>query len=101
MHLNSEEALAIIDEWKYKQTPLQLQLPGAPAGTRTSATIWTRLGTKVTLQSETNQNIEVDLAGADFNGDGKTIGSALGAYLICEFGDDRVEFYGPPVKGLK
>jgi hypothetical protein len=91
MNISSKEAYSIIDAWRVASTPLLVHLAGREGDFQ--ATVVAIEGTVVGLVCG-NESLKMDLAGADFNGDGRPTGPNRGAYLVCEFRNgDRCSFY--------
>lgn len=91
MNISPKEAYSLIDAWKLASTPLLVHLVGREGDF--PAKVVAIEGTLVGLVSG-QESLKVDLAGADFNGDGRPTGPNRGAYLVCEFRNgDRCSFY--------
>jgi hypothetical protein len=91
MHISPEEAFSLLESWRDSHISLRVHLRGRrePAYT----TVREIEGSVVRLNSD-SEDLQIDLLGADFNGDGRTEHGNRGAYLVCEFGNgDRCSFY--------
>jgi hypothetical protein len=91
MHISSEEAFSLLKSWRNGRTALRVHLPGQTQPV--NSTIREIEGTVVRLGSDP-ETLQIDLHGADFNGDARKEHSSRGAYLVCEFrSGDRCSFY--------
>jgi hypothetical protein len=91
MHISPEEAFSILESWRNGRISLRVHLPGQAQPV--NSTIREIDGTVVHLGSDPG-TLQVDLHGADFNGDARKEYSSRGAYLVCEFrSGDRYSFY--------
>lgn len=99
MHITLDEGISLLENWKSTETVLQIYFSRPGAGRRElQAKIRTLRGSVVELDSSSDP-AEVDLTGAELNGDMRTpLHSTHGAYLVCEYRNgDRWSFYAPRV----
>ena len=101
MHITMDEAISLLDTWREENVPLIVYFsrPGASEpGPKLDARVTEIRGATVKFASG-SQEIDVDLSGAEFNGDRRgPLSGDHGAYLICEFrNDDRWSFYAPRI----
>jgi len=90
MHISIEEAVRLLQRWQSQVTPLRVHLPGRQ--TPVSGTVESLTGTVLRLGSNP-ESFQLDLQGAEFNGDDRA-GTSQGAYLVCEFrSGDRCSLY--------
>jgi hypothetical protein len=88
MHIPLDEALALLNDWRNKGTPLRIHVSALGAAQELRGRIQELNGTIVEVRDD-GPKFKVDLQGADFNGDWSPP-----AYLICEFRDGgRYSFY--------
>ena len=88
MHIRLEEALGLLETWRNLGTPLQVHVSRSGAQQDVRGAIRDIRGTVVGLGIDPTY-LELNLQGADFNGDEKSA-----AYLVCEFPNgDRYSFY--------
>ena len=88
MHIPLEEALSLLRSWRNEGTRLGIHASGSGFRQELRATIREMKGTVVELCDDRTK-LQVDLQGADFNGDLSAPG-----YLVCEFRNgDRYSFY--------
>ena len=93
MNITSEEAFSLLEGWRNAGTPLLVHLSGRQQAIQVA--IGALAGTVITIISG-SENLEIDLQGAEFNGDGHPRSSNHGAYRVCEFRNgDRCSFYVP------
>lgn len=83
MHLQLNEALALLDRWKNEGTRIRIRASGSTAPQELLGTIRKVTGSTVGIGDEAKK-LEIDLSGADLNGD-----PAHAEYLVCEFSDGR------------
>ena len=83
MHIQLNEALALLDRWKNEGTRIRMRASGPAISQELLGTIRATDGAVVDIGDEL-KNLELDLAGADLNGD-----PAHAEYLVCEFSDGR------------
>jgi hypothetical protein len=83
MHIQLNEALALLDSWKNEGTRIRMRASGSAAAQELLGTIRAVTGSNVGIGDDVKR-LEIDLTGADLNGD-----PAHGQYLVCEFSDGR------------
>lgn len=83
MHIQLNEALALLDRWKNEGTRIRLRASGPPSSQELLGTIRAVTGTTVGVGDDVKK-LEIDLTGADLNGD-----PDQAEYLVCEFSDGR------------
>jgi hypothetical protein len=84
MHIPLEEALTLLGRWRDQQTSLKVHLSCSGLRQDLESRIEDLRGTVVNVSAD-QPKLEVDLQGADFNGDQ--------SYLVCEFPNgDRCSF---------
>jgi hypothetical protein len=89
MHLRLDEALNLLNNWKNRETPLNVYVSRPGFLQDLNGKVRELRGTIVEVCAD-QSNLQLDLEGADFNGDGFTR-----EYLVCEFRDGkRYSFYG-------
>jgi hypothetical protein len=100
MHLTVEEALSLLKSWESDQTVLRIHFSGSKSSREVQASI-RLVGARVRLLAGAEE-VDIDLADAEFNGDRRSPPNAShGAYLICEFkSDDRLSLYAPRIKAI-
>lgn len=87
MHIRLEEALTLLNGWRNRETPLQLHVSCSGLRQDLQGTIRDLHGTLVDVSVD-QPKLQLDLQGADFNGD-----ESSPAYLVCEFPNgDRYSF---------
>jgi hypothetical protein len=79
MHISLEEALLLLNSWRNQGTRLRIHGSGAELLQDLRGTIRELNGTIVEVCDD-KRKLQVDLQGADFNGD-----VSSPAYLVCEF----------------
>jgi hypothetical protein len=96
MNLRLEEAISLFETWRSEQTELDVHFSTRKENKELRARVKSVAGTAIMLAGET-EDVEVQLEGADFNGDrGAPLNAKHGSYLVCEFrNDDRWAFYAP------
>jgi hypothetical protein len=88
MHIRLDEALMLLSRWRNRETSLRLHVSGSGAQHDLQGTIQDLQGTVVEVLAD-QAKLQLDLEGAEFNGDESTP-----AYLVCEFRDgNRYAFY--------
>ena len=96
MNITLQEAISILEMWQREATAMRVSFSGrGGANSREwEARVSSISGTSVTLAAS-SQQINVEIASAEFNGDARAPESAKhGAYLVCEFpNQDRWSFY--------
>jgi hypothetical protein len=94
MHISSEEAMSLLIGWRNEGTPLEVRLSRSGAREEVRGTIRELRETIVEVFSDSGK-LQVDLQGAEFNGDKSAPASSnYAAYLVCEFPNgDRSSFY--------
>jgi hypothetical protein len=91
MHISPKEAFSVLEDWRNRRIALRVHLPGQAQPV--NSTIREIEGAVVRLGSDP-ETLQIDLHGADFNGDARTEYSGHGAYLVCEFRNgNRYSFY--------
>ena len=89
MHVRLDEALTLLNNWKDRETPLNVYVSRPGFLQDLKGKVRELRGTTVEVRAD-QLNFQLDLQGADFNGDGFTR-----EYLVCEFRDGkRYSFYG-------
>lgn len=89
MNISSQEAVSLLEAWKNAGITLRVHI----AGKELQATVGAITGTVIRLITDSG-DLDVDVHGADFNGDKGKGSSNAGGYLVCEFrNDDRYSFY--------
>jgi hypothetical protein len=99
MYLTLEEAISLLKSWESEQTVLRIHFSGSKTSREVHGSV--RVGASAGLRILTeSEEIDIDLSGADFNGDRRSPPNAShGAYLVCEFkNDDRLSLYAPRPK---
>src|ERR1700680_3412888 len=87
MHIPLDEALSLLSNWRNEGTRLRIHASGSGFRQDLRGTIRELKGTVVEVCDD-QRNLQVDLQGADFNGD-----VSSPAYLVCEFRNgDRYSF---------
>jgi len=82
------KAFRLLEMWRGQGTTLQVNVCSSGIQQDVRSMIWEIRGTVVAVGTD-QSDLEVDLQGADFNGDEKS-----GAHLVCEFPNgDRSSFY--------
>jgi hypothetical protein len=96
MNISDEEALSLLNSWFLEKTTLRACFSKPGATKEVHGLITDIAGTTIKVDTEPEE-IEINLDGAEFNGDKRAPASAPhSAYLICEFrNDDRWTFYAP------
>jgi hypothetical protein len=96
MHITSDEAISLLDNWKMAGTVLRVYLSNSGIVRELQATVIAIRDGFVDL-SVGSEEIKIDLKRAEFNGDTKGPDSSdYGAYLVCEYpSGDRYSFYAP------
>ena len=96
MHISLEEAIAFFNSWKTAATTLKVYSSSTGQTRELQAKVSNVKGAAIVLNNGENE-IEVNLADADFNGDRRAAPkSKHGAYLVCEYRNgDRWSFYSP------
>jgi hypothetical protein len=94
MHISFEEAMSLLITWRNEGTPLEVRLSRSGGREDVRGTIRELRETIVEVFSDSGQ-LQVDLKGAEFNGDKSAPASSnYAAYLVCEFPNgDRSSFY--------
>jgi hypothetical protein len=98
MNITFDEAVSLLDTWKTAGTVLRVHLSRAGNSRELQATIKDIQGAIVRVSASVGgEETEVDLTGAEFNGDRRLApNSSQGAYLVCEYRNgDRFSFYAP------
>jgi hypothetical protein len=89
MNISFAEAFSLLEAWRNASIPLQVHF----SGKEFQATIGAITGTVVSLITGL-ENMQIDIQGAEFNGDARPKSSNQSAYLVCEFRNgDRCSFY--------
>jgi hypothetical protein len=83
MHIQLNEALALLDRWRNEGTRIRMRASGPAGSQELLGTIQAVTGSTVGIGDEAKK-LEIDLTGADLNGD-----PAHAEYLACEFADGR------------
>jgi hypothetical protein len=83
MHIQLNEALALLDRWKNEATRIRMRASGPAGSQELLCTIRAVTGSTVGIGDDV-KSLEIDLTGADLNGD-----PAHAEYLVCEFSDGR------------
>ena len=94
MNISGEEAMSLLDSWKNGLTPLKIH--SSRSGVRQDLEgVIQDLGRTIVVISSDSGKLQVDLEGAEFNGDKSApASSSYSAYLICEFRNgDRCSFH--------
>ena len=101
MNIPAEEAMSLLDSWRNEMTPLKIH--SSRSGVRQDLQgVIQDLKRHVVVVSSESGNLQVDLEGAEFNGDKSAPASSnYGAYLICEFRNgDRCSFHALRSKSI-
>ena len=89
MHIRLDEALTLLSRWKIRETPLNVYVSRPGSVQDLHGKVRELEGTTVEVHDD-RSSLQLDLQGADFNGDGSSR-----EYLVCEFRDGkRYSFYG-------
>jgi hypothetical protein len=89
MHISLDEALTLLNGWKNRETPLDVYVSRPGFLQDLQGKVRELQGTTVEVHAD-RSSLQLDLQGADFNGDGSSR-----EYLVCEFRDGkRYSFYG-------
>jgi len=92
VRLKTEDALSLLDHWKTHGTLLLVHISSQTI-TRDLQTIVTDLeGSTIRLKS-VHDDIQIDVASADFDGELGSPTSKLTAFLVCKVRDHRWAFY--------
>ncbi len=95
MHITIDEAIAILDNWKTGETPLDVHVSRVGEGRKLQTTVVGISGTVVSLGGNEGET-KLDLTGASFNGDRRASASSNYGALVCEYGNgDFWSFYAP------
>ena len=87
LHIPLDEALSLLSNWRNEGTRLRIHASGSGFRQDLQGTIRELKGTVVEVCADRTQ-VQVDLHGADFNGD-----MSSPAHLVCEFHNgDRYSF---------
>jgi hypothetical protein len=81
MNISPEEAIALLETWRAKETPLRIHLSGRQGDFQ--GVIGQIAGTVITVVAGPEE-LKLDVRGAEFNGDSRETLSDRGAYLVCE-----------------
>jgi len=88
MNIRIDEALRLLTNWKNQETSLQVHLSRSGVREDFRGTIRNVEGSVIEFLDQ-HKKVQVDVQGADFNGDESSPG-----YLVCEFANaDRYSFY--------
>lgn len=94
MNITAKEAMSLLESWKNEKTSLKVH--SSRSGVQQdSRGVVQDLKRKIVFVSSEAGNLQIDLEGAEFNGDRFVpASSSYGAYLICEFRNgDRCSFH--------
>jgi len=94
MNISAEEAISLLESWKNEKTALKIHISRAGVKQDSQGVVQDLKRRIVSVTSEA-EILEIDLEGAEFNGDQAAPASSnYGAYLICEFRNgDRCSFH--------
>ena len=99
MNISTEEAMLLLDSWKNGKTSLKVHSSRYGVPQDIEGFIEEIRQGRVLISSD-SRKLQIDLEGAEFNGDNSAPASSnYGSYLICEFRDgDRCSFHALRVK---
>src|ERR1700730_9487374 len=94
MHVSLDEAMSLLNTWSTEGVSLQVHSSRSGLREDLRGAIRALRGTIVEIISDSKE-LQIDLQGADFNGDkSPPPGSQYAGYLVCEFRNgDRCSFY--------
>ncbi|MGD0956464.1 MAG: hypothetical protein ABR953_06480 [Candidatus Acidiferrales bacterium] len=101
MNISAEEAMSLLESWKNEMTPLKIHSSCSDVPQDLQGVIQDLKGQIAVISSDSGK-LQVDLEGAEFNGDRSLPASSnYGAYLICEFRNgDRCSFHALRSKSI-
>jgi hypothetical protein len=101
MNVSAQEAMSLLDSWKNEMTPLKIHSSRSGVRQDLQGVIQDLRG-QIAVISSDSEKLQIDLEGAEFNGDKSAPASSnYGAYLICEFRNgDRCSFHALRSKSI-
>jgi hypothetical protein len=94
MNISTKEAMSLLDSWKNGKTSLKVHCSRYGVPQDIEGVIEEIRQGRVLVSSD-SRKLQIDLEGAEFNGDNSApASSSYESYLICEFRDgDRCSFH--------